>query len=185
MQKAFTRKYPVHYIGIDPSLTSTGIAMVMDIDGEIATIANTLKPPKGMKGVQRLHNICAQILSWVSQNADGPVNCACYEKASLYSTGKQIELAELRGVIRVALFSMKYDTYGIEPARLKKFGAGNGQASKNAMIAAAKKSGWDVENDDEADAAHLAWLAYAIKRNQRVKLTRTQMEVLKGLEITL
>ena len=109
----------------------------------------------------------------------------CYEKASLKSVGRQIELAEVRGVLQVACVSFAMDPVGIEPSRLKKFGSGQGGASKDRMIAYATKTGWDVANDDEADAAHLAFLAYAMHHHKTIRLTRKQLEVLSDLGITL
>lgn len=56
---------------------------------------------------------------------------------------------------------------------IKMFATGNGGASKAAMIAAAKKCGFDVTTDDEADAIHVLMLARSglsaaeIRRNKK------------------
>ena len=48
----------------------------------------------------------------------------------------------------------------VEVKALKKFATGNGNSGKPEMIAAAQAAGFDVSNDDQADAIHL--LRYAI-----------------------
>lgn len=45
---------------------------------------------------------------------------------------------------------------------VKKFFAGSGKATKQDMVAAARRHGWDVDNDDEADA--LALWSHTIDR---------------------
>lgn len=63
--------------------------------------------------------------------------------------------AEIGGVIRRLLFELGIPFLEIEPSRLKLYATGNGNASKEAMIAAAIELDAAPLNDDEADALHL------------------------------
>ena len=174
-----------HFVGIDPSLSSTGLAILTLQGDKVEQYTTTLKTPKKLRDTARLCWIRGAFVKTLDNHAHGIMGGVCYEKASLKSVGKQIELAEVRGVLQVACVSFAMDPVGIEPARLKKFGAGQGGASKDKMITKAKLTGWDVANDDEADAAHLAFLAYAMKHHKTIRLTRKQLEVLSDLGITL
>jgi Holliday junction resolvasome RuvABC endonuclease subunit len=174
-----------HFVGIDPSLSSTGLAVLTFHDGKIDQYTTTLKTPTNLRETARLCWIRGAFVQTLEANTYGLMSGVCYEKASLGSVGRQIDLAELRGVLQVACVSFAMNPIGIEPARLKKFGAGQGGASKDKMIQRAKTSGWAVANDDEADAAHLAFLAFAIKHHKTIRLTRKQLEVLSDLGITL
>ena len=53
------------------------------------------------------------------------------------------------------------DLMGVYATHLKKWATGNGKASKERMIAAAKLLGWDPKDDNEADA--LLLLEYALE----------------------
>lgn len=179
------RPYPTHYLGIDPSLRSTGVALITVEGDEVTQVSNTIKPDKGYTDVARLCDIRGKLVEWVNLNAPGTLMGCCYETASLNSVGRQIDLAELRGVLKVACVSFGIIPVGIEPNRLKKYGADSGSASKERMIKYAVKMGWEVKNDDEADAAHLSHLAYAIQRHATIPLRRKQLEVLSAMGITL
>lgn len=63
-----------------------------------------------------------------------------------------IRLAELGGVIRLTLHEHSVPYVEIGPGQLKRWATGNGNATDEAMIAAATAAGGTPANDDEADA---------------------------------
>lgn len=128
-------------IGLDLSLTSTGVALP---DGSVRRI--TVKAV----GVERLVRI-----------ADAVRRLAVADLAVIegYAFGRQNQaahLGELGGVIRVSLFGLGVPYVEVPPALLKKFATGKGNASKEDMlVAAVKRLGYDGASNDEADALWL------------------------------
>lgn len=92
-----------------------------------------------------------------------PLDVVFYEAARhAASNGALIVQAELQGVIKLFCEENKIDYRGVSPSEIKKFATGKGNANKQAMIDAAKAQGWDVQDDNEADARWL--LKYAEER---------------------
>jgi len=180
-----TITHPVHYIGIDPSLHSTGLAILTTEKDTTTQTTATIKPPKGLLGVVRLCWLREQCILEINKHLKYNIKALCIEDASYNSIGRQIDLAELRGVLKVMAVSLGVNPEVVAPTQLKKFGTGTGTATKDKMIAEAKAQGWIVDNDDEADAAHLAHMAYAIHNTNNPDLTRKQLEVLSARGITL
>jgi Holliday junction resolvasome RuvABC endonuclease subunit len=69
-----------------------------------------------------------------------------------------LRLAELGGAVRFMLYRRGIPFVVIGPTALKFFATGNGNASKQQMVDAARALGAEVANDNEADAWWL-WLA--------------------------
>jgi crossover junction endodeoxyribonuclease RuvC len=105
----------------------------------------------------------------------------CIEGPSLHSTNQADKLGQVRGVLE--LVSMDYLSFPheIPPTSLKKFATGYGHASKDKMMQTALQAGWDVRNDDEADAAWLTEIARALHEDD-LPLTRKQLEALRGIQ---
>lgn len=62
-------------------------------------------------------------------------------------------LAEVGGVVRLAIFDFGIPFVEVPPQTLKKYATGSGKAHKDEVIAAAvKRSGVDIKKNDEADA---------------------------------
>lgn len=87
-----------------------------------------------------------------------------YEAPSLFAVTQPATVIKLNG--------LAYDTeklcaragircFQANPSRLKKFFAGNGRAKKPDMVAAARRYGWTVADDNQADAcACWAWIVF-------------------------
>lgn len=105
----------------------------------------------------------------------------CIEGPSLHSTNQADKLGQVRGVLELMSLDHFGDPLEIPPSSLKKFATGNGLASKSKMIQSAVRQGWIVSNDDEADAAWLAELAYAL-HDDTLTLTRKQLEAIRGIQ---
>lgn len=150
----------VWYMGLDPSLRATGYA-VMAGDGQIVS-RGTVRVKDTLRGPARLAHIRDSIMDHVLP--PGPVVLACEGFAMsghAVKFGRGMDLAELHGVLRVALYETGRAVFiVVPPSSLKKYATGNGTAKKPAMIArAATVFGVDVKDDNEADALHLARMA--------------------------
>jgi Holliday junction resolvasome RuvABC endonuclease subunit len=158
---------PVHYVGIDPSLRSTGLAIISEYSDRTEKIAMTVKPPKRLLGVARLCWIRGEVVRILEETCTGVVRGIAIEEGSFRSTGRQLDLAELRGILKVLAVSLGVMPVGVAPSRLKKVATGSGAASKERMIKHARAMGWDVKNDDEADAAMLGEFSYGTRVKSR------------------
>lgn len=145
----------MNVVGLDPSLTATGLARH---DG-----TSTLKAKAGLVGMARLAWLRDQLLDFCA-GADLVV-------VEGYSFGTQRQashahaLGELGGVVRLALFEAHIPYADCPPASLKRYATGKGNANKGQVLeAASKRSGLDFAgSSDRADAFWLrqmgiAWL---------------------------
>lgn len=160
------------YIGIDPSIRSTGCAVLDDDDSPTVGI---LKAPQE-RGAPCLANIRDQFRAIVP----GTATYACIEGPSLGSVNRADDLGQVRGIFLLTLFDAGIPVTVVPPQSLKKF-ASKGGASKARMIEAAEKEfGLEITSDDIADALWLAKLAHAL-HDDSIRLTRKQLEVIYGI----
>lgn len=180
ISKARTRLY----IGIDPSLRNTGVAILTVNENNIARHSRRVSFLEN--GPQLLYLQCNTFLDFVGEIA-GYNLCSiqgiCIEGASLNSTRRADSAGQIRGAYLLCCmqnFGPKIIPQEIPPNSLKKFFSKSGSASKNKMIKVAFDNGWNIDNDDEADAAGLAELAWALD-DDTLPLTRKQLEAIKGI----
>ena len=129
--------------GIDPSLVQTGVA---GVDGRL----HTIKTGK-LRGVERLAFLEAQLLPHILA-----ADLVVIEGQSFNARGRShFSLAELHGVLHLACFKSHVETVVVPPATLKKWATGDGRATKDQMLEAARQKGADPANYDEADSYHL------------------------------
>jgi crossover junction endodeoxyribonuclease RuvC len=155
------------YVGIDPSLRSTGIAFV----GLNYCVTQTIKPGK-MRAGERLkyHKDHFTELAQEQKN----LFAACIEGPALDATNRADDMGQIRGIYNCALADFGLETHVIPPTTLKKFATGIGNASKEQMLIAASAAWPHVTfmTDDEADAAWLAALAQALHDDIQVNAFR-------------
>jgi len=132
-------------MGIDPSLNSTGLALV---DGTLATLKQ-----KAADGDYRLVKIRLGIIRAIeSPNRPDLVVC---EDLPRNAMGAGIT-GQAQGVIREVLQSYRIPYLLVSAATLKKLATGKGNAKKPDMRAAwLERTGEDNPRDDEVDAAWL------------------------------
>jgi Holliday junction resolvasome RuvABC endonuclease subunit len=132
-------------LGLDLSISATGVA---DPSGRLLTIK-----PRGRTGPQRLAYLRDRILE---QTAFG-VDLVAIEGYSFHSKGSGIyQLAELGGVIRLALHEAGIAYVEISPSSLKKYATGNGNAAKDqVLVACCRRLNLDPPDNNAADAAWL------------------------------
>jgi Holliday junction resolvasome RuvABC endonuclease subunit len=158
-------------LGVDLSLTSTGLALIED-EEVIKTMAVTSKSSEDWD--VRRERIRKHVLR-LAEDADliGLEN---------YSYGSQFakEIAgELGGINRLALIEQDTDRniILIAPTQVKKFVALHGRSSKDEVQAEVEKK-YDVEldSDDEADALGLAYTAYYCYLFENEEITKDDLE---------
>lgn len=166
--------------GIDPSLTSTGLAVVTattDTGTEYVIRGRTFLTTGLVKSdvkrdpavhpaiheVARVEDIVEQVCTSVAGS-----EVVYVESPALGSrTGKALERGHLYFALLAALTVRRIPFDTVAPTRLKKRVAGSGRADKDAVVAAVRhawsSSGWSDGavggRSDRADAAALAWMA--------------------------
>ena len=129
-------------IGIDASLTGTGVAV---LDGSLRT--ETIQSKQ--TGPARLIEIRDRIRELV----DGAVLVAIEGYSFSSHSNTAYQLGELGGVLRVMLAEAGVRWIEVAPAQLKKFAAGRGNAKKEELaVAIYKRWGREFWTNDEADA---------------------------------
>ena len=135
-------------MGIDPSLNSTGLALV---DGTLTTLKQ-----KPVDGDYRLVKIRLGIIAAIS-GGNRP-DLVVLEDLPRNAMGAGIT-GQVQGVIREVLQNNRISYLLVSAATLKKFATGKGNAKKPDMRAAwLKHMGEDNPRDDEVDAAWLRTL---------------------------
>lgn len=169
-------------VGIDASLTATGIAVIdNDPNVELVTVT-TLGSKSAGPTVDarfcRIHELAEQIAA-----VAGVCDYAYIEAPSLGSNGRQNHTWDRAGLWWKIIGAMTCETSEVAPARLKKFASGKGNADKTAVAAGMVRLWGDrVEpaNDNEFDALALATLGAAVRGlNLPIRLLERHHEVAK------
>lgn len=147
----------MNYVGIDPSLTSPGLA-ILDTDGEVRGLSNLVT--RDLRGGARLEAIYDWAFSYLK---DLPAY-AVIEGYAINAQNRPYDLGEAGGVLRLALTHCQIAYEVVPPALVKKFVTGNGQATKSQVQEYTKlKWGFSIVQEDQADAHAMARLARAIR----------------------
>ncbi len=164
-------------MGIDPSLTSTGIVMLSaNEEFESSAIQATTR------GVERLAEIREAIWDAADTWFELPRLVAIESYAFGARGAAMFSLGELGGVLRWSLYSWHVPYIDVPPSQVKKFATGHGNAKKDEiMLAVYKRWGVEFHTSDEADAYVLARIALALTEGDD-KLTEFQREVVKALK---
>lgn len=164
--------------GVDPSLTSTGIAVVTRTEGVPPVAGRTFLTTSVVKSdtpelegdvhpaVYEVHRV-ESIVEQVCRSVAGSELVYVESPAFASKSGKPAERAHLYFAMLAAFVvrRIRFDT--LTPAQLKKRVTGNGRAQKDEVLDAVRAAwgerGWvDTPvggRSDRADAAGLAWVA--------------------------
>lgn len=171
------------YVGVDPSLTKPGLAILNKIGS--ALFVGSLSVSQNTRGAARL----ARIFDWVQHELKPfcrPIIRACIEGPSLNSVHREFDLGEASGVLKLAVHggteAIGVEPLVIPPTTAKLFACGNGHADKREVIHAVKiHYRVDVGADnDAADALVLARIAWSLD-NEGLLTRRSELEVVRGL----
>jgi crossover junction endodeoxyribonuclease RuvC len=141
----------VRIIGVDASLTGTGIAILQDGETTTERLDNELK------GVKRLVYL-RDCITRIAAGAD----LVTLEGYAFARPNQAHQIGELGGVLRVALHEAGIKVLEVAPAAVKKFATGKGNANKEAIAVGVFKR-WKREfaTNDETDAFVLAQIGQA------------------------
>lgn len=142
-------------LGIDPSTAATGLACHGGFYRTIKPSAGADEPAKRLSEIDRAFRRYLRGL--------GAADVAMIELVPMHGVQPlaKIRLAELGGVLRLALYEHAIPYVDVNPMSLKKWATGKGTAQKAEMVKAAKNAGAHVTNDNEADAFWLQTIGEA------------------------
>ncbi len=138
-------------VGLDLSLTGTGLSSVGDFRWEVETVKT---PAAKFRGHLRLDVILDKILGW-ALGADLVV----VEGPSFGSQGNALhQMGGLWWLVTHRLWKLGIPYVVVTPSQVKKYATGKGNADKDAVVIAVTKRyvGAQVANNNEADAVVLA-----------------------------
>ena len=164
------------FLGIDQSLTSTGVALIGNAGAPLELLC--IKP-KALRGVQRLAYIRDGLRDLLKGKEITQAAREGYSYGSV-GTGRVFELGEIGGVLDLMLHDLRIPSIAIPPTSLKLAITGSGAASKDKVRQSVfKRFGWDIDQDDKCDAYSLAQVAmlYTTKKWR----TRTEADVVMKL----
>lgn len=160
------------YVGIDHSLTGTGVAILGDKGGLICleTVSCESQGTSVRHRVWRFRGLADSVSELVQRYIGNGVTIAvcCFEGYSFGSNkAHHSAIIESGYEVRSRMVSLVAGSiFEVAPSTLKKFACGKGNADKSAVVSSmTKKHGVEFGNDNEADAYALARCAYCIGEN--------------------
>lgn len=147
------------YVGLDPSLTGSGVAAV----GAGMDRTWLIKPKK--TGVDRLIEIMFTLGDlFVDINTQGNTIVDVAMEDTVRASYASTVLGELAAVVKLTCHSSLYDQarypLKVPPAMVKKYATGRGNAKKiEVVLSVYKHFGKEFKDDNEADAYVLAKIA--------------------------
>lgn len=170
-------------IGLDLSLTNTGVAIIED--GKLLYSGVVKSKPRGDKPIDELQRIVgivtevmALILNRKLYKTAGDPELVVIENLAFMAQGTSLtQLAGLSYLIRYFLTNVNSKFVLVAPSSLKKFITGKGNGDKNLVLMEVyKRYGLSFTNDNEADAFGLAQIGVALT-NDKTQLIQPQQEV--------
>lgn len=139
------------YLGLDLSLTATGVASLAAAGFDVSTLVTDKK-----RGNDRLQFIRERIALRL-EGCKG-VGIEGYAMGSKFN---REAMGELGGIIRLLIWERGIPYVNIAPTALKKFATGNGGKGEKGlvMVEVFKRYGISVEDNNQADAIVLAHMA--------------------------
>jgi len=170
------------FVGLDMSLSSTGFSTKSEDGVHVETIKST--PKTAPNDLGRLLYICHAVMDKIPAN----VGMVCVEDyftpSNRMQIGAAMKLVALGTAMRLALYHARLPFFIVSPPQLKKFVTGKGNSQKSLIVRDVyRKWGLDVNDDNQADAAVLAYMAEAIWKSisgdDVSQLPKYQQDVLK------
>lgn len=145
------------YVGVDPSLTSPGLAILHE-GGGVFLRQNLVT--RDLRGGDRLQ----AIFGWASDAVFGCQGAtAVIEGYAMAAQNRPFDLGEAGGVLRLVLTQASIPYVVVPPALVKKYVTGNGQATKKQVQDCIERNwGLRIVQEDQADAYGMARLAEAL-----------------------
>ena len=169
-------------LGIDPSLTSTGLALV-----EGGRVIRTERVRSKLKGHERVREILIAIRNLAID--DDEVDIVGIEGPAFRAKGSSVvQIFGLWGIITHKLWEWKVPYYVVPPSNRMKYATGKGQISKDEVLAAVIDRYRDlvqVTGNDVADALIVAAMgARHFEEPLESSLPQTHLKALEGVQWT-
>jgi len=170
------------YLGVDPSLSHTGLAL---IDEKLALV-DTCALSTPTSGVERLYHLENLFGVFVTKYAPNIRYCAI-ESGAYRETGRLYDLGEWAGVLKLYLFKLGISFIPVAPLQLKKYisGVGKNKGKDIVILDIYKNYNLEIRDSDIADAFVLSVIArdFYLKLHSKKKLAlpKYQEEVLKAI----
>ena len=157
-------------VGIDPSLTATGIVVLRDGQVELARVTPNKPELDTLTRVFMIHHIITSIIENLKDETRGswsPPDMIVIEGFSYGSKGRSVfDIAYLGWRIREELDKLKREDgipwMEVPPTTLKKYATGKGNSSKEIILQQVyKRWGYETHDNNIADAYVLAQIGEA------------------------
>lgn len=172
-------------VGLDMSLTSTGVCIINDGENqERSVLVKTIKttPKTADNDLLRLKFIVDSCIDLIPNQVDMICIEDFFIPASKMQFNSAIKLVQLGTLMRVRLLDCGYSFYIPVAGQLKKFATGKGRCEKSIVVREVyKKWGVEVTDDNQADACTLAYMASAIVGGEK-ELTKYQEQVINKVK---
>lgn len=164
-------------IGIDPSLTATGVA---DVHGETTTVrADTVGDERLVQIVDAIHEAIHPAGAYSPLRVD----LAVLEDLPTHGHGAG-KTGMAQGVIRHQLQIAQIPYVSVPPATLKKYATGRGNATKADMrMALYQRAGLDVRDDNQVDAWWLRALGLHVLGEPLLALPQSHTDALVKIAV--
>lgn len=171
----------MRFIGVDPSLTSTGFA-AYDVQSGIVAF-RTISTKRTRPIFERQSMICAELIHSLR-----PYDVLVFEdfaiSARFAPSGRFTERIEICGMLKYIVPKVtKLPWLTCPPNVLKMFIANKASAKKEEVVAAVTALGFQVKNNDEADALSLALLAATYYNAWDMPLTQKQLKAVQKFKL--
>jgi Holliday junction resolvasome RuvABC endonuclease subunit len=169
------------YLGLDLSLTGTGIVI---IDDDYNIIIKELLHVEARE-TERLFFLEEMLLKILSPYKE-KIFLSAYETPAFRADGQQFSMGEWSGLVKTNLFKMGLPLLKVVPLQLKKYVSGQGKGEKGLIILDVFKNfGVEIRQNDQADAYVLSRIAhdfdYIFNRKINVDLKKYQIDVLNKI----
>ena len=175
------KKNNVTFLGIDPSLTGTGLVLI----NEDYSILDMIKLSTPARGVERLFHLQNKLLEVLDKYTT--IRQICVEGPALRETGKIFDLGQWAGILYLELYKHGLTPTIVAPMQLKKYvsGLGKNQGKPVVMLDVFKNFGEEIRDNDLADAYVLARIAHDFyglcNEAELPNIKKYQLEVLNKL----
>lgn len=161
-------------MGIDPSLTSTGLVVLENGNLILHEILEVKE--KGIARLLTLQNILEGRLFAYKPDL------VVVEGYAFARSNQAHQMGELGGMIRMLLTQKRVPWLEVAPTQVKKFATGKGNAAKELILMnVLKRWGVEFQVSDEADAFVLAKIGQAVLGDIK-GLTQDQVKIVKAIK---